>query len=53
MDTPKCADCGAPAEKRCSRCKNDWYCGRSCQVANWKIHKKICDLVSSANTKSS
>ena len=24
----KCAECGQPAPKRCSRCKNEWYCRR-------------------------
>jgi hypothetical protein len=48
---PSCgADgCGVskPGEmKRCSRCRNEWYCGRACQVAHWKKHQKICDLMS-------
>jgi hypothetical protein len=25
---PKCALCGKEASKRCSRCRNEWYCGR-------------------------
>ena len=41
----KCFECGKPGVKRCSRCKNAWYCGRKCQVKNWKAHKKVCDLV--------
>uniref|UniRef100_T1J7X5 WD repeat-containing protein on Y chromosome n=1 Tax=Strigamia maritima TaxID=126957 RepID=T1J7X5_STRMM len=28
-DAPKCASCGKEAHKRCSKCKNEWYCGRS------------------------
>lgn len=27
-DPPKCANCGEPASKRCSRCQNEWYCRR-------------------------
>ena len=28
-EPPKCAVCGQPAAKRCSRCQNEWYCRRS------------------------
>lgn len=24
----KCAECGEPAPKRCSRCQCEWYCRR-------------------------
>ena len=27
-DPPKCATCGQPATKRCSRCQTEWYCKR-------------------------
>jgi hypothetical protein len=43
----KCAKCGAAASKRCSRCKNESYCSRKCQVSHWDSHKKICDLIAS------
>ena len=33
MGDPKCAKCGEVATKRCSRCKNEWYCSRECQVS--------------------
>jgi zinc finger MYND domain-containing protein 10 len=45
LGEPKCARCGKAAEKRCSRCQNEWYCGRECQVAAWKGHKVVCDIV--------
>lgn len=46
IDEPaKCAECGQPAPKRCSRCQNEWYCRRECQVKNWQKHKKACDLI--------
>ncbi|TPX40706.1 hypothetical protein SeLEV6574_g06465 [Synchytrium endobioticum] len=49
LDDPKCARCGTPAEKRCSRCRNEWYCGRACQVNAWNSHKPICDILSSSS----
>jgi len=45
LEEPKCAKCGDPATNRCSRCKNEWYCSRECQVEAWDGHKKICDLI--------
>ncbi|XP_019634170.1 PREDICTED: zinc finger MYND domain-containing protein 10-like [Branchiostoma belcheri] len=45
VDPPKCAVCGEPASKRCSRCQNEWYCRRECQVGHWPKHKKACDLM--------
>ncbi|XP_069824774.1 zinc finger MYND domain-containing protein 10 isoform X2 [Dendropsophus ebraccatus] len=50
-DKPKCGSCGAEAVKRCSRCQNEWYCNRQCQVSHWQKHKKACDLVSEAMKK--
>ncbi|KAK2161259.1 hypothetical protein LSH36_119g01005 [Paralvinella palmiformis] len=44
-EPPKCVMCGAPASKRCSRCQNEWYCRRECQVKHWKKHKKACNLL--------
>eukprot|EP00051_Salpingoeca_urceolata_P030802 m.9616 g.9616 ORF g.9616 m.9616 type:complete len:446 (-) comp3562_c0_seq1:26-1363(-) len=44
-DDPKCTVCGAPASNRCSRCQNEWYCRRQCQVEHWPKHKASCDLV--------
>lgn len=45
MEDPKCSGCGKAATQRCSRCKNQWYCGRECQVKQWKGHKTICDII--------
>lgn len=45
LEDPKCAQCGHMASQRCSRCKNEWYCSRPCQVKCWKTHKPICDLL--------
>jgi zinc finger MYND domain-containing protein 10 len=44
LEDPKCADCGKPAEQRCSACKNAWYCSRECQLKQWKAHKPLCDI---------
>jgi len=44
-DDPKCAACGEPASHRCSKCKNEWYCSRECQLSRWKEHKKLCGLM--------
>eukprot|EP01083_Nonionella_stella_P085311 236515_1 len=45
LEQPICAKCGQEAEKRCSRCKTEWYCSRECQVKSWKKHKQICDTI--------
>jgi len=37
-----CAACGQDAEKRCSKCRQTWYCSRDCQVEHWKTHKVNC-----------
>ena len=46
MDTPShvCAHCGKVDRgmKRCSKCKDTWYCGAACSQGDWKQHKKIC-----------
>ncbi|XP_034963950.1 zinc finger MYND domain-containing protein 10 isoform X1 [Zootoca vivipara] len=44
-EKPKCAMCGSEAAKRCSRCRNEWYCKRECQVQHWQKHKKACNLM--------
>ncbi|CAH8575489.1 unnamed protein product [Schistosoma turkestanicum] len=47
---PRCPTCGEIASKRCSRCRQEWYCGRECQVRHWPKHKKACDLLTEAIT---
>ena len=62
-EVPRCAGCGSisAAEqdenaersggfqklKQCARCKQVWYCCKSCQVAHWKAHKKDCRRLAS------
>ncbi|EEB12756.1 zinc finger protein MYND domain-containing protein, putative [Pediculus humanus corporis] len=48
---PVCSNCGDAACKRCSGCKNEWYCGRECQVKRWSKHKMVCSIMSSKNEK--
>ncbi|XP_074952503.1 zinc finger MYND domain-containing protein 10 isoform X2 [Phalacrocorax aristotelis] len=47
-DKPRCSVCGMEAAKRCSRCRNEWYCTRACQVQHWQKHKAACDLMAGA-----
>ena len=47
---PHCAGCGGEAEHRCSRCRNEWYCSRQCQVQSWSKHKEICSLIADSKT---
>ncbi|CAM2117148.1 zinc finger MYND domain-containing protein 10 [Caretta caretta] len=50
-EKPKCGLCGSEATKRCSRCQNEWYCKRECQVQHWQKHKKACNLMADALKK--
>uniref|UniRef100_A0A6J0T7T4 Zinc finger MYND domain-containing protein 10 n=1 Tax=Pogona vitticeps TaxID=103695 RepID=A0A6J0T7T4_9SAUR len=50
-DKPRCGMCGSQAAKRCSRCRNEWYCRRECQVQHWQKHKKACNLMADALKK--
>ncbi|KAH9026262.1 SET domain-containing protein [Lactarius deliciosus] len=44
-----CSSCIAPAPttglKRCTLCKNLWYCNATCQNNDWALHKKECDAM--------
>ncbi|XP_052534728.1 GATOR complex protein NPRL2 isoform X5 [Tympanuchus pallidicinctus] len=48
-DKPRCRVCGVEAAKRCSRCRNEWYCTRACQVQHWQKHRTACDLLARAS----
>jgi hypothetical protein len=39
------------ATLRCSKCKQVWYCGRTCQVADWPTHKEHCALLVAEKAK--
>jgi ankyrin repeat protein len=44
-----CAVCEEIAFKRCSGCKNIWYCGRTHQSDDWKTHKLNCNIKKTKN----
>ena len=37
-----CIGCKAPSKACCSRCGEARYCGRVCQVTDWKSHQRKC-----------
>ncbi len=42
-DRRNCAYCKKPSAKnRCSRCHNQRYCDRDCQLKHWSKHKLSC-----------
>ncbi|XP_053995372.1 zinc finger MYND domain-containing protein 10 [Hylaeus anthracinus] len=45
IDVKECFLCQEVANKRCSKCKSAWYCGRECQVKDWEKHKVICEKI--------
>ncbi|CAI9108877.1 OLC1v1008578C1 [Oldenlandia corymbosa var. corymbosa] len=43
---PKCEWCFSSSNlKKCSACKVVWYCGRSCQTMDWKLHSLECQVL--------
>ena len=38
----RCRVCGKEAPNKCSRCQKARYCSKTCQAADWKIHKPYC-----------
>jgi len=37
-----CFSCGSETSKKCGKCGQAYYCGRKCQVSDWKEHKAFC-----------
>merc|ERR1711871_1218142 len=48
LPEPDCVVCGKESQIRCSKCKEEFYCSRECQVAHWGKHKKMCKLLCDA-----
>ena len=38
-----CPGCEKPGMKLCSACKNAFYCGPTCQTADWPHHREECE----------
>jgi len=51
--TDACANCGKREAKmkKCSKCKTVPYCGRECQIADWRAHKARCREVETATAQ--
>ncbi|KAL5398906.1 hypothetical protein PMIN03_012734 [Paraphaeosphaeria minitans] len=59
-EEPTCAKCNETAAaknvadlKLCARCKTTRYCGRDCQKADWKTHKKACSTYAAETFRTS
>ncbi len=40
-----CVLCTAKAQKKCSQCKQVYYCTQNCQQKDWKSHKLLCNSI--------
>ncbi|KAF8605896.1 hypothetical protein BDV93DRAFT_554217 [Ceratobasidium sp. AG-I] len=40
--TYRCETCGQPSDKRCSRCRNAWYCSATHLQQDWPRHSQEC-----------
>ena len=40
--TKPCSICCKEALTKCQKCQSIVYCGKKCQRAGWKKHKRIC-----------
>jgi hypothetical protein len=41
----QCAHCKKDAMSNCGRCKNMFYCSKTCQREHWKTHKTTCQIL--------
>lgn len=55
---PTCTSCKKAQDdlplplKCCAKCKQDLYCSRECQKADWKRHKKTCGTATAGTAQS-
>lgn len=43
MEHNRCTVCTKSGAQRCSHCKAAHYCSKTCQKADWKSHKLLCE----------
>jgi len=43
----QCSSCRkvSTTSSRCSRCKEAYYCSRTCQAKDWMVHKGLCNQI--------
>ncbi|XP_062569868.1 uncharacterized protein LOC134231932 isoform X1 [Saccostrea cucullata] len=51
-DVFKCKMCkqGKQTMKRCTRCREAYYCSRECQAKDWPVHRTMCSLTGENST---
>ncbi|XP_061174576.1 uncharacterized protein LOC133183660 isoform X2 [Saccostrea echinata] len=51
-DVFKCKMCkqGKQTMKRCTRCREVYYCSRECQAKDWPVHRTMCSVTGENST---
>mmetsp|Transcript_2395 Transcript_2395/g.5467 ORF Transcript_2395/g.5467 Transcript_2395/m.5467 type:complete len:952 (+) Transcript_2395:38-2893(+) len=47
----KCIVCGKPSTSKCGRCCSASYCGKACQLKDWRTHKLECGRMAEMEKK--
>jgi ubiquinone/menaquinone biosynthesis C-methylase UbiE len=48
INMSSCQVCGIipPTKlKQCSKCRSVYYCGQTCQIKDWPMHKRVCTVL--------